>query len=114
MLSVFTPAVDEMALPAIIPVKIQDLTLWTYLGTGSGRNFISSETTKTLKLNPKRHETRKMVTLNGKKRQSMPVFSNTMVSLDGRKREKIVKVLKARCQIRNSKTAKHERTEVQT
>ena len=89
VLSVFTPAAEEMALPAIIPVKIQGLTLWAYLDTGSGRNFISSEAAKKLKLSPNRHETRQMVTLNGTKRQSMPVFSITMDSLDGRTREKI-------------------------
>lgn len=70
-------------------MKIQDLTLWAYLDTGSGRNFISSEAAKKLKLSPKRHETCQMVTLNGTKRQSMPVLSITMVSLDGRTREKI-------------------------
>lgn len=78
-----------MALPAIIPVKIQGLTLWAYLDTGSGRNFISSEVAKKLKLTPNCHETRQMVMLNGTKRQSMLVFSITMDSLDGRTRKRI-------------------------
>ena len=89
MLSVFTPVAEELALPAIIPVKIQGLTFWAYLDTGSGRNFISSEAANQLKLNPTHHETRQMVTLNGTKRQSMPIFHIAMDSLDGKTRERI-------------------------
>jgi len=86
---VFTPAAEELALPAIIPVKIQGLTLWAYLDTGSGPNFISSEAAKQLKLTPNHHETRQMIALNGTKQQSMPVFRIAMDSLDGKTRERI-------------------------
>lgn len=89
VLSVFTPVAKELALPAIIPMKIQGLTLWAYLDTGSGRNFISSEAAKQLKLTPNRHETRQMIMLNGTKQQSMPVFCVAMDSLDGKTRERI-------------------------
>lgn len=89
VLSVFTPAAKELALPAIIPVKIQGLTLWAYLDTDSGRNFISSEAAKQLKLTPNHHETRQMIALNGTKQQSMPVFRIAMDSLDGKTRERI-------------------------
>ena len=86
---VFTLAAEQMALSAIIPVKIQGLTLWAYLDMGSGCNFISSEVAKNMDLSPNRHETRQMVTLNGTKRQSMPVFSITMDLLHGITQEKI-------------------------
>ena len=89
MLSVFIPVAEELALPAIIPVKIQGSTFWAYLDTGSGRNFISSEAANHLKLTPTHHETRQMVTLNGTKRQSIPVFHIAMDSLDGKTRERI-------------------------
>lgn len=90
MFSVFTPATEELALPAIIPVKIQELTFGAYLDTGSCRNFISSEAAKQLKLTPSRRETRQMVTLNGTKRQSMSVFRIALDSLDGKTRERIL------------------------
>jgi len=86
---VFTPAAEELGLPAIILVKIQDLTLWAYLDTGLGRNFISSEAAKQLKLFPNRHETRRMITLNGTKQQSMPVFCIAMDSLGGKTSKRI-------------------------
>ena len=55
----YTPAAsEEKLLPAIIPVKVQGITLWAYLDTGSGRNFISNEAVKRLKLTPLRYETR--------------------------------------------------------
>ena len=52
-------------------------------------NFISSEAVNQLKLNPTHNETRQMVTLNGTKRQSMPIFHIAMDSLDGKTRERI-------------------------
>ena len=52
-------------------------------------NFISSEAVNQLKLNLTHHETRQMVTLNGTKRQSMPIFHIAMDSLDGKTRERI-------------------------
>ena len=43
----YTPAAsEEESLPAIIPVKVQGITLWAYLDMGSGRNFISNEAVK--------------------------------------------------------------------
>ena len=68
MLSVFNPAAEELALAAIIPVKIQGRIFWAYLDTGSGQNFISNEAANQLKLNPTHNETRQMVTRNGTKR----------------------------------------------
>lgn len=58
-----------------------------YLDTG--RNFISSEAAKRLKLNPIRHETRQIVTLSGTQRQSMPIYELNIDSLDGKARERI-------------------------
>ena len=76
-------------LPAIIPVNIQGVTLWAYLDTGSGRNFISQDALMKLKLSPSYHETRHIVTVNGTKKQSLPVFKTEMVSLDGKAKERI-------------------------
>ena len=56
-------------LPAIIPVSIEGQVLSAYLG--SGRNFISREAIKLLKLMPTRHETRAIVTVSGTKVQSI-------------------------------------------
>lgn len=88
LLTVYTPSTEE-TLPAIIPVKIDGKTLWAYLDTGSGRNFISAEAIKRLKLSPVRHETRKIVTLSGTQRQSMPTFDLTIDAMDGKARERI-------------------------
>ena len=55
----YTPAAsEEKSLPAIISVKVQGITLWTYLDKGSERNFISNEAVKRLTLTPLRYETR--------------------------------------------------------
>ncbi|XP_028407824.1 uncharacterized protein LOC114530401 [Dendronephthya gigantea] len=54
-----------------------------YLDTGSGRNFVSKEATDKLKLKPKRHETHNILTINGTKKQSMPVFDVKIESVDG-------------------------------
>ena len=88
VLTVYAPSAEE-TLPAIIPVKINGTTLWAYLDTGSGRNFISEEAIKKLQLNPVRHETRQIVTLSGTQKQSMPIFDLTIDSVDGRARERI-------------------------
>ena len=69
-LSGYTPSVEEKSLPAIVPLKIRGITFWAYLDTGSGRNFISKEAANKLKLNPIRHESRYIVTVNGTKKQS--------------------------------------------
>jgi len=60
-----------------------------YLDTGSGRNFISGEAANKLKLNPIRHETRYIVTVNGTKKQSMPIYDVTINSVDNKTNEKI-------------------------
>ena len=73
LLTVYAPSAEE-TLPAIIPVKINGTTLWAYLDTGSGRNFISLDALRRLKINPVRHETRQIVTLSGTQKQSMPIF----------------------------------------
>ena len=69
-------------LPAIIPVSIEGQVLWSYLDTGSGRNFISREAVKLFKLKPTGHETREILTVNGTKVQSMPIFDAHIKSLD--------------------------------
>ncbi|XP_028403375.1 uncharacterized protein LOC114526072 [Dendronephthya gigantea] len=60
-----------------------------YLDTGSGRNFISKEAVEQLRLSPSRHETRNILTVNGTKRTSMPVFEVKINSLDGKTSENI-------------------------
>ena len=85
----FSPSREEKSLPAIIPIKIQGVTYWAYLDTGSGRNFVSKEAIDKLRLKPKRHETRHILTVNGTKRQSMPVFDATIESVNGSERRTI-------------------------
>ena len=91
MLSGYTssPSIEEKSLPAIVPLKIQDQTFWAYLDTGSGRNFISKQAVKRLKLSPIRHETRNLVTVNGVKKKSMPVYDVTINSVDGQASEHV-------------------------
>ena len=43
VLTSYSPSADEWSLPAIIPVKIKGETFWSYLDTGAGRNFVTSE-----------------------------------------------------------------------
>ena len=88
-LSGYTPSVEEKSLPAIVPLKIRGITFWAYLDTGSGRNFISKEAANKLKLNPIRHESRHIVTVNGTKKQSMPIYDVTINSIDSKASEKI-------------------------
>ena len=73
-LTVYSNYAEEKVLPAIIPVSIGGQVLWAYLDTGSGRNFISREAVKLVKLKPRRHETREILTVNGTKVQTMPIF----------------------------------------
>ena len=68
---------------------MQGVTLWAYLDTRSGRNFISKDAIAKLKLSPVHHETRHIVTVSGSKRQSMPIFNVEMASLDGTAKERI-------------------------
>lgn len=85
----YIPTSEEKSLPAIVPVRIQGVVLWAYLDTGSGRNFISRDAIEKLNLTPTRHETRHIVTVNGVKRQSLPLFDVTLKSLDDQVQEKI-------------------------
>ena len=81
-LTICTNYAGEKALPAIIPVSIKGEEIWAYLDTGFGRNFISREAVKLLKLKPTRHETREILTVNGPKVQTMPIFDTYIKSLD--------------------------------
>ena len=85
----YTTYAEEKVLPAIIPVCVEGEILWAYLDTGSGRNFISREAVKKLKLKPARHESRKILTVNGSKVQSMPIFDTSIISLEGKAYEEI-------------------------
>ena len=85
----YTTYAEEKVLPAIIPFCVEGEILWAYLDTGSGRNFISREVVKKLKLKQARHESRKILTVNGSKVQSMPIFDTSIVSLDGKACEEI-------------------------
>ena len=48
MFTAYNPGSEDRSLPAIIPLKIQGITLWAYLDTGLGRNFISRKAIKKL------------------------------------------------------------------
>ena len=80
----YTNYAEEKVLPAIIPISIKGQVLWAYLDTGSGRNFISREAVKLLKLKPTGHKTCEILTVNGTKVQSMPIFDAHIKSLDGK------------------------------
>lgn len=88
-LTVYSNYAEEKVLPAIIPVSIRGQVLWAYPDTGSGRNFISREAVKLVKLKPTRHETREIFTVNGTKVQTMPVFDTHITSLDGKSCERV-------------------------
>ena len=85
----YTNYAEEKMLPAIIPVNIEGEILWAYLDTRSGRNFISHEAIKVLKLKPTRHESREILTVNGTEVQCMPIFNTIIISLDGKAHEEI-------------------------
>ena len=89
MLNGYSPSSEEKSLPAIVPLKIKGETFWAYLDTGSGKNFISKEAVQRLKLNPKHHESRHILTVNGSKKSSLPVFDVTIDSVDGEVSEHI-------------------------
>ena len=80
---------NKEALPPIIPVKIQDETFWAYLDSGSERNFISSNATNKLKLVPVCSEVRQIVTINGSKEQSLPIYNVKIQSVDGEQGETV-------------------------
>ena len=89
---------SDTTLPPIFPVSIKEVTLWAYLDTGSGRNFISQDAIAKLKLFPLYHETRHIVTVTGFKKQSMPIFNVEFASLDGAAKEEIeVTLTKIHC-----------------
>ena len=67
----------------------QDETFWAYLDSGSGRNFISSNATNKLKLAPVRSEVRQIVTINGSKEQSLPIYNVKIQSVDGEQGEMV-------------------------
>ena len=71
----YTSQADSESLPPIVPVEIQGETFWVHLDTGSGRDFIPSDAVKKRGLQPIRYETRHILTVNGTKRQSLPVYS---------------------------------------
>ena len=85
----YNPGSEDRSLPAIIPLKIQGITLWDYLDTGSERNFISREAIEKLNLKPTRHESRQFVTINGIQKQSLPIFEVRLDSLDHRTSERV-------------------------
>ena len=70
-------------MPAIVPLQVQGETFWAHLDTGAGRDFISKDAKKTLKLKRIRHEVRHLVTVNGTKKRSLPIYQITINSLDG-------------------------------
>jgi len=85
----YTNYAEEKVLLTIISVSIEGEVLWAYLDTGSGRNFISREAVKLLKLEPTGHKTREILTVNGTKVQSMPIFDAHIKSLDGKSCEEV-------------------------
>ena len=72
-----------------MPVKIQGASFWAYLDTGSGRNFISSDPIERLNLKPDHYETHQLITVNGGKKQSMPIYNLYIDSIDGQTRKQI-------------------------
>ena len=52
-------------------------------------NFISKEEINRLRLKPVHYESPQIVTVNGTKKQSLPVFSETIDSVDDKVSEKI-------------------------
>ena len=70
--SSYNPDSEEKSLPAIILLRVQDVTLWAYLDIGSDRNFISKDAIKKLTQKPSHHETRQIVALNGVRNISCP------------------------------------------
>ena len=90
VLNGYTPV--EKSLPAIIPIKVGDKTLWAFLDTGSGRNYISSEAARKLNLYPEKHENQNIVTISGIKKQSMPLYKLVIKSIDN-KNENTIEVV---------------------
>ena len=70
-------------------MKLKGIDLWAYLDTGSGRNLISKEDIYRLGLKPVSHKSHQIVTVNGTKKESLPVFRETIDSVDHKVSEKI-------------------------
>ena len=85
----YIPTTEEKYLPPIIPLEIQGVVFWAYLDSGSGRNFMSRDAVERLQLTPTSHESRHIVTVNGVRKQSLPLYEVTMKALNGREQEKI-------------------------
>ena len=88
LLTGYAPSPEE-TLPPILPIVSNDETLWAFLDTGSGRNFISTDAIKMLKLKPIRHETKKIMTINGTKKQALPIYKVVVKSVDNKTSEEI-------------------------
>ena len=76
-------------MPIIVPFKVQGETFWAHLDTGAGRDFISKDAAKMLMLKPIRYEVSHIVTVNGTKSKSLPIYQITIHSLDGLSSERI-------------------------
>ena len=59
------------------------------LDAGSGRNFISTDAIKMLKLKPIRHEIKSIITVNGTKKQALPIYKIVVKSVDYKASEEI-------------------------
>lgn len=69
-------------------MKLKGIDLWAYLDTGSGRNLISKEEIYRLGLKPVSHKSHQIVSVNRTKKESLPVFSETIDSVDHKVSEK--------------------------
>ncbi len=65
----YSSQVDSKSLPAIVPVKIDGEKFWADLDKGAGRDFISKDAAKKLKMTSVRYDTRQIMTINGTKKQ---------------------------------------------
>ena len=89
VLTGYSTAKEEITLPSIIPVRVKGEVFWAFLDTGSGKNFISRDAIRKLQVSPVRQELKEIITVNGTKQQSMPIYNVTIESLDGTAKEKI-------------------------
>ena len=88
VLTGFTSSVEE-TLPPLLPVRIEGKVIWAFLDKGSGRNLISKDAMRILKLKPERFMTRDVTTINGTRQKAMPIITVTIESLDKKAREAI-------------------------
>ena len=84
----FTSSVEETLSP-LLPVRVEGKVIWAFLDTGSGRNCISKDAMRMLKLKPERFMTRDVTAINGTRQKAMPIFNVTIESLDKKAREAI-------------------------